>query len=96
LIGTPPRTAWVAELLQLFTILPDSARTNAAEFFRENERRVPAEDELTVVPGLLGAYPNVLFVVLRKDVSALVSAIGRLDGPASYRELRTRFGLLRS
>ena len=53
-----------------FTILRDSGHTNVAQLFHEDERRVPAEDELTVVHGFLGAYPNALFEVPQKDVQA--------------------------
>lgn len=78
-----------------FTILRDSAHTNVAELFREESRRVPTEDVLTVVPGLLGAYPNALYDVKRADLAAFVDAALKLDGEPAYRALRTRFGVLR-
>jgi hypothetical protein len=78
-----------------FTILRDSAHTNVAELFREESRRVPAEDVLAVVPGLLGAYPNALYDVKRADLAAFVDAALHLDGEPAYRALRTRFGVLR-
>ena len=62
-----------------FTILRDSAHTNVAHLFHEDERRVPAEDELTVVHGFLGAYPNALFEVPRKDLEAFVDAVATLE-----------------
>jgi hypothetical protein len=46
-----------------FTILRDRAHTNVAQLFDEAERWIPAEDELTVVRGFFGAYPNALFEV---------------------------------
>ena len=79
-----------------FTILRESAHTNVAELFREESRRVPAEDTLTVVPGLLGAYPNALYDVKRADLAAFVDAALKLDGEPAYRTLRTRFGVLRA
>jgi hypothetical protein len=79
-----------------FTILRDSAHTNVAYLFHEDSRRVPAEDELTVVAGFLGAYPNALFEVQRKDLPAFVDALATLEDEAAYGALRTRFGVLRS
>jgi hypothetical protein len=46
-----------------FTILRDSAHSNVAQLFHERDRRLTSEDRLTVVNGLLGAYPNALFSV---------------------------------
>jgi fatty acid cis/trans isomerase CTI len=79
-----------------FTILRDSAHTNVAQLFHEDERRVPAEDELTVVPGFLGAYPNALFEVPQKDLQAFVDAVATLEDEMAYGALRRRFGVLRS
>jgi hypothetical protein len=78
------------------TILRDSAHTNVAHLFHEGERRVPAEDELTVVHGFLGAYPSALFEVARKDLPAFVDAIASLEDETTYVAFRHRFGVLRS
>jgi hypothetical protein len=79
-----------------FTVLRDSAHTNVAHLFHEDERRVPAEDELTVVHGFLGAYPSALFEVAQKDLQAFVDAVAGLEDEAAYAALRRRFGVLRS
>ena len=79
-----------------FTVLRDSAHTNVAELFHEDERRVQVEDELTVVRGFLGAYPNALFEVPQKDLQAFVDAVATLEDEAAYAALRRRFGVLRS
>ncbi len=79
-----------------FSVLRDSAHSNVAELFSEDKRRLPEEDELTVVSGLLGAYPNALFSLKRSELKELVDAAGRLDGADAYHAFRARFGLLRS
>jgi len=76
------------------TITRESAHTNVAQLFNEEDRRVPAEDTLSVVPGFLGAYPNQLFRVPRAQLSEFVAQITRLDAPA-YEALRERFGVSR-
>jgi hypothetical protein len=79
-----------------FTLLRDSAHTNVAQLFHEDQRRLPNEDELTVVDGFLGAYPNALFEVARKDLYAFVDAVATLQDESAYGTLRRRFGVLRS
>ena len=49
-----------------FTILRNSAHSNVAEMFDEENRRLPDEDTLTVVNGFIGAYPNA-FIHLRSS-----------------------------
>jgi hypothetical protein len=78
------------------TILRDSAHTNVAHLFHEDARRVPSEDELTVVHGFLGAYPSALFEVAGKDLPTFVEGVESLVDEATYGALRRRFGVLRS
>jgi hypothetical protein len=77
-------------------LVKDTALTNVAHLFDEQERRRPEEDELRVVHGFLGAYPDALFLVAREELEAFVSAVERLDDNASYDALRKRFGVLRT
>jgi deoxyribodipyrimidine photolyase-like uncharacterized protein len=78
------------------TLIKDTALANVAQLFDEEDRRRPEEDELRVVDGLLGAYPDALFLVSREELAAFVSAVEQLDGDDSYQELRKRFGVLRT
>ena len=78
------------------SILRDSAHTNVAQLFDEEDRRVEEEDALDVVPGFLGAYPNALFAVPRSQFGAFVSAVEHLNNREAYVALRKRFGALRT
>jgi hypothetical protein len=79
-----------------FTILRDSAHTNVAELFDEKERRVPLEDQLTLLRGFVGAYPNGLFSVSEDDLPAFVGAVSTLANDQAYDALRDRFGVRRT
>jgi len=98
-----PAASWLPELsfvmvpdVASFTIARESGHTNVAHLFNEDERRLKNEDALTVVPGLLGAYPSALFEVTKKDIQVFVDAVEKLDGDEAYRSLRARFGVLRA
>lgn len=78
------------------SVLRDSAHSNVDELFREDKRRLPKEDRLSVVPGFLGAYPNAMYLVKQAELAAFVDAVAALDSPAAYRALRARFGVLRA
>ena len=79
-----------------FTLLRESAHTNVAHLFHEQDRRRESEDRLTVVRGFLGAYPNALFVVERSRLDALIDDVRALDGTAAYAALRTAHSVRRS
>jgi len=78
------------------SLLRDSAHTNVAHLFHENERRAYDEDAIDAVSGLVGAYPNALFQVEKRDVDALVDAIVSMTDASAYVALRRRFGVLRA
>jgi hypothetical protein len=79
-----------------YSILRDTAYANVATLFNDDDTHRPDEDELTVVPGFLGAYPNALFAVTRTELPAFVAAVAKLTSPEDYRALRQRYGVLRS
>jgi Fatty acid cis/trans isomerase (CTI) len=79
-----------------FTILRDSAHTNVAEIFEEDERRRPLEDRLVTLRGFVGAYPNALFSVREDELSEFVDSMGALDADKAYDALRERFGVRRT
>lgn len=78
------------------TILRDSGHSNIAELFDEDERRLPNEDELVVVNGVLGAYPNALFSVRIGELEEFVAALVRAGNDQGYAALRKRFGVQRT
>jgi hypothetical protein len=78
------------------SVMRDSAHTNVAQLFDEEDRRLEEEDALDVVPEFLGAYPNALFAVPRSQFAAFVNAVEHLNDREAYVALRKRFGVLRT
>jgi hypothetical protein len=79
-----------------FTLLSNSAHSNVGELFGDDKRRLPDEDDLTLVNGFIGAYPNAFFVVTAAQLPGFVSAVRGLGSEADYRELLTRYGIRRT
>jgi hypothetical protein len=79
-----------------FTLLRESAHSNVAHLFHEAERRRPQEDRLTVLRGLVGAYPNALFHVERTEFASFVAQLAGVRGESDYTILRDRFGVRRT
>jgi hypothetical protein len=82
--------------VSLFSILRDSAHSDVTTLFREETRRLPEEDSLTVTTGIIGSYPNGFFHLRVADVPAFVNAVEKLANEEDYRALVDRFGVRRS
>lgn len=81
---------------RLFTLLRNSGYKNLNSLFNESQRRLPAEDTLTVTTGITGAYPNAFFRLHETDLPDFVAAIAALQTEADYRGLMDRFGVRRT
>lgn len=98
--ATLPETSFVEvsqdDGSQYITLLRESAHNNVAHLFREAERRRPEEDGLTVLRGLVGAYPNALFRVSRASLGSFVQQVSALRNESDYAKLRDEYGIRRT
>ncbi|MDB5969545.1 MAG: cis/trans isomerase [Hydrocarboniphaga sp.] len=58
-----------------YTLVHNRAHTNVAFILGEDRRLVPEQDTLTVLPGVLGSYPNFIFDVPAEELGAFVDAM---------------------
>lgn len=80
----------------LSTLIHDAGLSNIAARFNEEKRRLPDEDALTLMRGLIGAYPNALYRVERANLQEFVRAVTELAGKEDYRRLAERFAVRRT
>ena len=80
----------------LYALVRNAAHTNVASLFREDARREPGKDTLTVVRGPLGSYPNFSFEVEVSDIDAFVRALLAVQGTVQFEALASRWGVRRT
>jgi hypothetical protein len=80
----------------LFTLLHNSAFSNLSSLFREEARRVPEEDTVTLGRGIIGAYPNAIMLVSEAQLPDFVARIQSLASEDDYTQLRNRYGIRRT
>ncbi len=95
-----PQLAWLivdeGGRERYFTVLHGSAYSNISQLLHEDKRRLPDEDTLTVLEGLVGAYPNAFYRVTEGELPAFVEGVERLGSAADYARLAARFGVAAS
>lgn len=80
----------------LYTLLRNVSHTNVSHIFGEVKRVVAQEQTLTVVPGVLGAYPNLMFDITQDELADFVAGVASLTDEHSFTVLVDRFGMRRS
>jgi hypothetical protein len=78
----------------VYSVTHDSAHTNVAYMFREDKRREPKKDTLTVIRGYAGSYPNFVFDVPPGELSDWVDAM--LEAKEQMPNLVERWGVRRT
>jgi hypothetical protein len=80
----------------IYSVVHNREHANVSWILGESERLAPQEDSLTVRAGVLGAYPNMFFVVPEDKIDLFTSAISSLKSAADYERLVDSFGVRRS
>ena len=62
----------------------------------EEATRLPEEDGITLVKGVLGDYPNVLMQVEEAELLVWAKQMSQLKNKSDYIELLNRFGIRRT
>ena len=81
---------------EFYTVLRNTAHLNIAGPFQEEKRRAPDEDNLTIVRGFIGAYPNYFFQVNEGDIARFAADIEAMKGAEDYLRLSERYGVRRN
>jgi hypothetical protein len=103
--GTPfslmPEVSFVEVLrgdseASIYTLIHNDAYSNNAQIFKEAQRRIPQEDYLTVVSGLIGSYPNVFFQVDEDELGNFIATIEKMRNEEDYALLVSTYGVRRN
>ena len=79
-----------------FTLIHNDSYSNISQLLDNAERRRPDEDNLTVVPGIIGAYPNAFFKTTTASLVAFVDQMAGMRDEADYVTLVNNFGIRRT
>ena len=73
-----------------------TAHASVSDLLGEHRELRPDEDTLTVVPGVIGSYPNAFYRVTAAELPALTAAIRQLRSEGDYAAFAKRWAVRRS
>lgn len=79
-----------------FTLIHNRGYANVTSLLDEAKNRLPDEDNMTLVPGFIGAYPNVFWDIQSTDLNDLVNRVEMLATEADYQQLLDLYGIRRT
>jgi hypothetical protein len=81
---------------ELFTLLHNNAHTNISSLFDEESNRDLANDDLTLVRGVIGSYPAAYLSLKEHQISVFVDQLKNLKSETDYVKLLDQFAIRRS
>lgn len=79
-----------------FTLLHHTAWTNISYLFKDQDRRLPNEDSVSVLTGVVSAFPNAFFSLGENDLLDFLVQIAALKSENDYLKLKARYGVRRT
>ncbi|WP_117234120.1 fatty acid cis/trans isomerase [Vibrio maerlii] len=81
---------------ELFTLIHNNAHKNISSLFSEDNNRIPEDDDLTLVRGVVGSYPAALLRLNENEIEKFVSLVSTVSSEADYVKLLDQFAIRRS
>ncbi|MEP3348926.1 MAG: fatty acid cis/trans isomerase [Marinomonas sp.] len=82
--------------VEVISVIHNKAHANISSLLNEEATRLPEEDGVTLVKGVLGDYPNVLMQVEEAELLVWGKQLSQLKNKSDYIELLNRFGIRRT
>jgi hypothetical protein len=81
---------------QAYSIVHNREHENVSWIMGEDLRLAPKEDTLTIRAGILGAYPNMFFLVDERQTNAFSKMTAAITSTGGYERLVDHFGVRRT
>ena len=81
---------------KVYTLLADRAFSNITWLLGEESRRLPEQDEFTVIPGIIGSYPNFFFHVQANQLGEFAQRLKSATKTAEREQFYADYGIRRT
>ena len=80
---------------RVYSLIRNRMHSNVAFMLGESLRLEPSNDTLTILPTLVGSYPNLLFQVELEEIDPFVRAVAGVNSDEDFDNVITRWGVRR-
>lgn len=80
----------------VYTLINNSGHSNVGHLFSEDDRRLKDEDNLEVVNGMLGSYPNAFFEVKQEELGEFIVGMENIHTNDDYFNFKSKYGVRRT
>jgi hypothetical protein len=84
------------EIEKVVSMIINKAHSNVSFIFGEDDRRIPEEDTMILVDGVLGSYPNFIFWVERKKLRQFADETEKIKDQAGMAQWVGVYGIRRT
>lgn len=81
---------------QVYSLIHNRDHSNVAFMLGEDRRLRPKNDTLTVLPGIVGSYPNFIFNVKQAELADFISALTSMTDAKQIHSVADRYGIRRT
>ncbi|NHO66178.1 fatty acid cis/trans isomerase [Aestuariicella hydrocarbonica] len=81
---------------EFFTLIKNNAHLNMTSMFGEQKKRIPSEDQLIILRGFVGSYPNLFFKINDNNLVDFIKRISASGTEQGFSELMNRYAVRRS
>ncbi|MFD1008379.1 fatty acid cis/trans isomerase [Oceanisphaera ostreae] len=81
---------------QVFSLIHNRDHSNVAFMLGEDLRLRPQNDTLTVLPGVIGSYPNFIFNVKQERLADFITALTTLQNADGIHAIADQYGIRRT
>lgn len=90
------RVTRIGQPHRLFSLVRNVSHSNVSSLFGESYRLIDEEQTLTVVEGVVGAYPNTFISVAETLLPEFVDQVAAMNGEEDYQRLLDSYGIRRT
>jgi len=79
--------------IRVFTLVHDVAHKTISHLLSEEDSLVPSQDSLSLVPGVLGAYPNAIYYVDESEINNFAQSLANISSEVDYHSFTDKYAV---
>lgn len=79
-----------------YTLIHNDAHLNMTSMFSESSNRIPEEDTVMILDGIIGAYPNAFYRLKDSQINDFIQTLFKVNNAENYSQFLDSYGVRRT